>query len=34
MQEEDMAKGRVLVVGSNATRIELRGGGTGPPVNI
>ncbi len=25
-----MAKGRVLVVGSNATRIELRGGGTGP----
>ena len=25
-----MTKGKVLVVGSNATRIEIRGGGTGP----
>ena len=25
-----MSKGKVLVVGSNATRIEIRGGGTGP----
>ena len=29
-----MAKGRVLVVGSNATRIELRGEEPAPPVNI
>lgn len=25
-----MSKGTVLVVGSNATRIEIQGGGTGP----
>src|SRR5262245_55223814 len=25
-----MSKGKVLVVGSNATRIEIQGGGTGP----
>jgi len=25
-----MGKGKVLVVGSNATRIEIQGGGTGP----
>ena len=25
-----MSKGKVLVVGSNANRIEIRGGGTGP----
>ena len=25
-----MSKGKVLIVGSNATRIEIRGGGTGP----
>jgi putative intracellular protease/amidase len=25
-----MSKGKVLVIGSNATRIEIRGGGTGP----
>ena len=25
-----MTKGKVLIVGSNATRIEIRGGGTGP----
>ena len=24
-----MSKGKVLVIGSNATRIEVRGGGTG-----
>jgi len=28
-----MAKGKVLVLGSNATRIELQGGGTGPTGN-
>src|SRR5262252_4361421 len=28
-----MAKGRVLVLGSNATRIEVQGGGTGPTGN-
>src|SRR5262245_35622648 len=28
-----MSKGRVLVVGSNATRIEVQGGGTGPTGN-
>ena len=25
-----MSKGKVLVIGSNATRIEIQGGGTGP----
>ena len=25
-----MSKGKVLIVGSNATRIEIQGGGTGP----
>jgi hypothetical protein len=25
-----MNKGKVLVIGSNATRIEVQGGGTGP----
>lgn len=25
-----MSKGKVLVMGSNATRIEIQGGGTGP----
>jgi len=28
-----MAKGKVLVIGSNATRIEVQGGGTGPTGN-
>lgn len=28
-----MTKGRVLVIGSNATQIELQGGGTGPTGN-
>ena len=28
-----MAKGKVLVLGSNATRIEVEGGGTGPTGN-
>src|ERR1700758_3877859 len=28
-----MAKGKVLVIGSNATRIEVEGGGTGPTGN-
>src|SRR5215469_17452840 len=28
-----MAKGRVVILGSNATRIEVQGGGTGPTGN-
>ena len=28
-----MAKGKVLVIGSNATRIEVQGGGAGPTGN-
>jgi hypothetical protein len=28
-----MAKGKVLVIGSNAARIEVQGGGTGPTGN-
>jgi hypothetical protein len=28
-----MAKGKVLVIGSNATRIEVQGGRTGPTGN-
>lgn len=28
-----MAKGNILVLGSNATRIEVQGGGTGPTGN-
>ena len=30
IQEIIMSKGKVLIVGSNATRVEIQGGGTGP----
>jgi hypothetical protein len=29
-----MTKGKILVLGSNTTRIEVQGGGTGPTANL